>query len=469
MTLSATQTGSSEPLHVFGPREGYSPQIGIFVSQLNWMRHFVLLRLRDLSPEDLDWLPEPASNSIGAQLLHLAATEVYYGLNTFDSLPWGQFPPEVTQRWNPAMILGDLGRNRIRGHDLQFYLSALEETREHTLSQLKQRDDDWFMAADQTWPWGPTNNFCKWFHVCEHESHHTGQIDLILKRLPSRKARASARPSLTALGVAIRRASHQLYDARPLVLDDPIAVRILGETYRPALEKSASTSNEKSSLAMRAFLLARSRYAEDSLAEACSRGIRQYVLLGAGLDTFAYRNPYPDLTVFEVDSPATQQWKRKLVASSDLPVPSNLRYVPVDFERQSLAAQLADSGLDLAAPTVFAWLGVIVYLTQPAFRNTLDFIATFPAGTGVIFDYTLPRNALPPEELDGRDELASRVESIGEPFQLFFTPSEIRQQLAAFQSIEDLDAVALNARYFANRTDQLSLQSRSANILSAWR
>src|ERR1700743_3341257 len=141
----------------------------------------------------------------------------------------------------------------------------------------------------------------------------------------------AAKPSRTALGVAVRRASHQLYDAPPLVLDDPIAVPILCKVYRSVLEDAGASSTERFSLVMRAWLVARSRYAEDKLAQAVDRGVQQYVLLGAGLDTFAHRNPHPNLRVFEVDHPATQQWKRNLLVSNKLPEPSSLHYVPVDF------------------------------------------------------------------------------------------------------------------------------------------
>lgn len=278
-----------------------------------------------------------------------------------------------------------------------------------------------------------------------------------------------AKPSRTALGVAIRRASHQLYDSPPLVLNDPIAVPILGERYRPALEEAAASLDERFSVSLRAWLVARSRLAEDNLAQAVGNGVRQYVLLGAGLDTFAHRNPHSDLQVFEVDHPATQQWKRELILSNGLPEPSCLHYVPVDFEHQDLAQQLAIGGLDFAAPTVFAWLGVVMYLTRPAFRKTIDLIGRFPEGSGVIFDYALPRHALAQHELETRDALSARVQSIGEPFQLFFTPEEMKMELAQFQRVEDLDARELNARYFANRTDQLNLVGRSANIVSAWK
>jgi len=279
----------------------------------------------------------------------------------------------------------------------------------------------------------------------------------------------AAKPSRTALGVAIRRASHQLYDSLPLVLEDPIAIPILGDIYRPALEDAAASINDRFSLAMRAWLVARNRYAEDKLAEAVSRDVRQYVLLGAGLDTFAHRNPHPNVEVFEVDHPATQQWKRDLLASSELPEPANLHYVPVDFERQSLVSQLESNGLDFAVPTVFAWLGVVLYLTHPTFRCTIDLIGAFPEGSGVIMDYALPRHALPPNELESRDLLAARVASIGEPFQLFFTPAEMAAELTAFATLEDMGPTEMNARYFADRTDQLSLAGRSGRIVSAWR
>lgn len=219
---------------------------------------------------------------------------------------------------------------------------------------------------------------------------------------------------------------------------------------------------------MRAWFVTRSRYAEDQLSQAVQRGVQQYVVLGAGLDTFAHRNPYPSLRVFEVDHPATQEWKCRLLQSNEMPKPSRLHYVPVDFERQNLAHQLESSGINFAAPAVFSWLGVVMYLTHHAFRATLDLIATFPAGSGIIMDYGLPRHALSPSEIEFRDLLAARVQKIGEPFQLFFTPDDIAAELTAFQIVEDLDSTELNARYFTGRKDRLSLVGRSGHILSAW-
>ncbi len=446
----------------------------MFVSQLNWMRRVVLLHVQNLATEDLDWLPHPDANSIGALLMHLAAAEVYYGLNTFDGIPWGRISYEIRKKWGAAMVLGETARTRFKGRDLQYYLSHLAEARDKTLSELSKRDDTWFLAVDATWGWGPTNNFCKWFHVCEHESHHLGQIDLILKQLPSRKlgdkrSLQQGQASRTALGVGLRRAAHQMYDTKPLVLDDPIAVQLLGTTYAQALADAREDLNEEPSRLMRAWLVARSRVAEDCLASAVKAGVRQYVVLGAGLDTLGLRNLHPGVEVYEVDHPSTQAWKKKLIESGDLAVPKSLHFVAVDFETQNLHEQLTSSGLDFHAPTLFALLGVVVYLTAEAFGETLKYIAGFPEGSGLIFDYALPRAMLPEEEVDARDELSSRVESIGEPFRLFFSPVEIREALAAFESIEDMDDKELNCRYFCGRTDQLSLAGRSGHIVVAFR
>jgi len=280
-----------------------------------------------------------------------------------------------------------------------------------------------------------------------------------------------AHPSRTALRVAMRRAAHQLFDARPLVLDDPIAVRILG-SHAEELEhtpgRDPANKPRPFSIALRAFLVARSRYAEDLLAQAVARGVAQYVLLGAGLDTFAHRNPYPRLRVFEVDHPATQQWKRELLRSGSLADPPNLAYVPVDFERQPLADRLHAAGFDATAPSLFAWLGVVPYLTLDAFRATLRFIAAQPPGSGVVFDYAQPRSALPWREQLAFDSLAARVHLAGEAFQLFFTPTKVASELAAFYDLEDLGSPEINERYFAARSDGLMLMGTAGRMVSAW-
>ena len=195
----------------------------------------------------------------------------------------------------------------------------------------------------------------------------------------------------------------------------------------------------------------------------------QYVLLGAGLDTFAHRNPYPQLRVIEVDHPATQGWKRELLRNAGLPCPARLTYASVDFERQLLATQLVASVFDRTVPSFFAWLGVVPYLSREAFRRTIDFIAVQPSGSGVIFDYCQPRAALAPNEQLARDSLAARLQLAGEDFRSFFTRDEIATELSGFSSIEDLDSEQINARYFTNRTDTLQLRGTATRFVCTWR
>jgi len=278
----------------------------------------------------------------------------------------------------------------------------------------------------------------------------------------------SALASTTALRVALRRAAHQLHDS-PLVFDDPFAVPILGATYAEELRRTPLRPDRPFSTGLRAFIVARSRYAEDNLRRAVETGVRQYVLLGAGLDTFAYRNPYPQLRVFEVDHPATQQWKRDLLQRNGIAIPETVTYTPVDFERQSLSEQLREVGFDRHVPAFFAWLGVVPYLTLQAFRATVGFISTQPTGSGVVLDYGQPRAVLPPLEQLAHDSLSSRVEQAGEPFQLFFTPPEIAVELSAFRNLEDLGASEINARYFDGRADKLAVRGSAGRLLSAWR
>lgn len=135
-----------------------------------------------------DYLHDPKSNTIGAMLLHLAATERYYQLHTFEGRKWGSWDESIKKQWDQPMKLGDEGRKIIKGNKLDYYMTALNEVRENTLNELKKRDDKWLMQVDKEWPWGPTNNYCKWFHVCEHESNHNGQIKWIKSRLPGAKS-----------------------------------------------------------------------------------------------------------------------------------------------------------------------------------------------------------------------------------------------------------------------------------------
>lgn len=174
---------ADERPNVIGPREGFAPQIGTLLPMMTWMRGAVLGSARGMTTEQLDYIHDSDSNSIGSMLLHLAATERYYQIHTFEGKEWGNFSDKDKKRFDAAMNLGEEGRNSIKGNSLDFYLSTLEEVRNTTISEFKKRDDKWLLAVDEKWFWGPTNNYCKWFHVCEHESNHNGQIKYIKSRV----------------------------------------------------------------------------------------------------------------------------------------------------------------------------------------------------------------------------------------------------------------------------------------------
>jgi methyltransferase (TIGR00027 family) len=210
---------------------------------------------------------------------------------------------------------------------------------------------------------------------------------------------------------------------------------------------------------------------EDNLATAVAAGVTQYVILGAGLDTFAYRNPFPNIRVFEVDFPATQEWKRSLLKEAGIPEPAKLTFVPLDFEHKTLSAGLAEAAFDATKPAFFGWLGVVPYLTLPAFRSTIDVIARLPAGSGVSFDYALSDEELSPARQRMRQALADRVAQAGEPFRLFFQSEQLENELksAGFQRIEQSDSLELNERYFAHRTDGLALPEEGlGKLATAW-
>ncbi len=172
-----------ENMNIIGPREGYTPHIGTLVSMMNWMREVMLMPVQGMSISDLDYLIDDNANTIGAMLMHLAATERFYQINTFDNKKWGDFPEEDLMKFGAASTLGDRGRNEIKGKPLDYYLEEMSTIRENTLSEFKKRDDDWLFSVDNDFPWGPTNNYCKWFHVCEHESNHNGVFKFLKSRI----------------------------------------------------------------------------------------------------------------------------------------------------------------------------------------------------------------------------------------------------------------------------------------------
>lgn len=184
---SATPISADDRINVIGPRDGFSPQIGTLLSMMTWMREVILSPVMGMTVEHLDYILDENSNSIGSMLLHLAATERFYQVHTFEGKAWGDWSEKDINRFDIAMNLGEEARKTIKGNNLDFYLSALEEVRANTIYEFKKRDDVWLMSVDEKWPWGPTNNYCKWFHVCEHESNHNGQFKYIKSRLPGAK------------------------------------------------------------------------------------------------------------------------------------------------------------------------------------------------------------------------------------------------------------------------------------------
>jgi uncharacterized damage-inducible protein DinB len=178
----ATQT--SENIYIIGPRAGYSDQIGILLSTMTMMRTWVIDTVRNLTTAQLDYQIDDQSNSIGAMLLHLAATERYYQLNTFEEMEWDSWSDVIKKEWDVAMNLGEDARKQIVGHKIDYYLQKLDEVREVTKKEFARRDDAWLQKSEPFFSNQPTNNYCKWFHVCEHESNHNGQMKFIAKRIP---------------------------------------------------------------------------------------------------------------------------------------------------------------------------------------------------------------------------------------------------------------------------------------------
>jgi hypothetical protein len=185
--LSTPAYSEDADANIIGPKTGYSPQIGTLVSMMAWMRTVVLHSVKGMSQKDLDFLLDDKANTIGALLLHLAATDRIYQINTFEGNPLKDLPDSYKRQFAIAMQLGEPARKSIKGNNLDYYLNILGETREKTLGEFRKRDDAWLLTVDKGWGWGPTNNYCKWFHVCEHESNHNGQIKLLKTRLPGAK------------------------------------------------------------------------------------------------------------------------------------------------------------------------------------------------------------------------------------------------------------------------------------------
>lgn len=253
------------------------------------------------------------------------------------------------------------------------------------------------------------------------------------------------------------RALHQTVDGEPKILTDPIAPRLLD----PDDDRQWFTAmlNHPFAKHLRAGFVLRSRYAEDCLAEAVPRGIGQYVILGAGLDTFAYRQPSwgERLRIFEVDHPLTQDWKRTRLTAANIDVPSNLTFVPIDFEKMSLADGLKASSFAPDALTFCSCLGVTQYLTADAIDDTLRFILSLPTSSEIVFSFVVPQEALSGIEADLAALSARRAAEFGEPWLTRLRPDQFAAKLRAlgFTQIAHLTPDETRKRYFSNRSDGL--------------
>ena len=276
--------------------------------------------------------------------------------------------------------------------------------------------------------------------------------------------------SRTALRVAIRRAEHQVIDLPP-VFQDPLSLRIIGLEERAKIVPGVVTRQQRLNVSFRAFMAVRSRFAEDELAAAVARGVRQYVVLGAGLDTFAYRNPFvaSGLRVYEVDHPATQAWKREQLHAAEIAIPATAVHVAANFERQTLTEALAATNFRFDRPAFFSWLGVVQYLTDRAFDDTMRSVSSMPTGSGIAIDYAVRRSLLNEKERIALDALSARVARMGEPFRLFFDPGQLADRLRGMGlcKIEDLGREQMNARYCADRTDGFKVKGNLGRLLRA--
>jgi methyltransferase (TIGR00027 family) len=271
-------------------------------------------------------------------------------------------------------------------------------------------------------------------------------------------------PSLTALGAARLRAAHQVLDGAS-ILADPLAARILGPDIETSIDHAqAHTLGPR----LRWFIAARSRIAEEALNVAVDDGATQLVILGAGLDTLAYRTPLADrLRIFEVDHPSTQAWKRKMLAAAAIAVPEALSFVPIDFERQTLEEGLKAAAFDPGARTFFSWLGVVPYLTEQAVFATLGYIAHLSGGAEVVFDYVNPASSIAPAGRAAHRALAERTAAHGDIIHSYFDTEPLCAKLraAGFRNVDHIGPEQIATRFFPPA--ERSAPARGGHIMHA--
>ena len=275
-------------------------------------------------------------------------------------------------------------------------------------------------------------------------------------------------PDNTAVRTALWRALHLEVDSPPHVFKDDVGLKLAAPDagWRDRPDMSAFTRP------FRASILARARFVEDHVEERVSHGVGQYVILGAGLDTFAQRWPElaSRLLVFEIDQPGPQEWKRRRLVDLGFGIPSFLRLVPVDFEAgDAWWERLAAAGFDSTRPAVVASTGVSMYLTRDAIMTTLRQAATFARGSTFAMSFMLPIALLDPDVRPGVERAAEGARASGTPFISFFTPSEMLDLArdAGFKAVQHVSAAMLAHRYFANRPDGLRPPDNSEELLVA--
>ncbi|HET7232711.1 MAG TPA: class I SAM-dependent methyltransferase [Longimicrobium sp.] len=277
-----------------------------------------------------------------------------------------------------------------------------------------------------------------------------------LLRLKTELTGAPRAASGTARGVAVLRAAHLIVDGKPAVLNDTVVARLLGGDIEAQIRAHVDDLQTPPSRGLRSHVVLRSRFAEDTLMDAVADGAEQYVLLGAGLDTFAYRQPSwaRGLTIIEVDHPASQAAKRGALAAAGIEIPPNVRFADVDFERETLAHGLARCGVHTAKRTFFSWLGVTMYLTRDAIEATLRTVLSFPKGSGIVFTFAHTDSAT--------SRLAEGSASAGEPWVSYFTPEEVAEMLQSlgFSDSSFLSREEAERRYYANRADGFTVPPR---------
>jgi methyltransferase (TIGR00027 family) len=259
------------------------------------------------------------------------------------------------------------------------------------------------------------------------------------------------------------RAAHLVIDGKPAVLNDTVAARLLGGDIEAQIRAHADELQTPPTRGLRSHVVLRGRFTEDALMDAVADGVEQFVLLGAGLDTFPYRQPSwaHRLTIIEVDHPASQGGKRAMLAAAGIEIPPNVRFADVDFERETLSQGLARLGVDTSKRTFFSWLGVTMYLTREAIEATLRTVLSFPRGSGIVLTFA--------HAASKASQLAQGSASGGEPWISYFTPEEFEEMLRSlgFSDVSFLSREEAERRYYANRTDGFEAPPRVSVVAAS--